>query len=294
MLQKYIPNTILSCINYCVRCDFYLMRPDAARYGYTSNIDVSKWKDGMKIYCWTMAADHLFTIIESSTLKDMIIITGDDDHLTNPNGTTLYDDRLNMRYAVPKFMPKNFKKWYSQNAELANNTMIPIPVGVPPPWARGVNDASSLADIIVDIPRTKLMYANFHFETNRFQRPQILYIVGTNLGKECTVANYSEEKSQLKSGYFRDIQEHHYVLCPPGNSKESHRMWESLYLGAIPVVEDNASNRYFAQFFPILVVERWGDITEELLKSKLDYFQSKDWRYDLLDTDNLFKEYGLQ
>jgi hypothetical protein len=113
------------------------------------------------------------------------------------------------------------------------------------------------------------------------------------LGKECTVANYSEENSQLKSGYFREIQEHHYVLSPPGNSKESHRMWESLYLGAIPVVEDNASNRYFAQFFPILVVERWCDITEKLLKIKLEYFQSKDWRYDLLDTDNLFKEYGL-
>lgn len=294
MLQKYIPNTILSCINYCIRCDYYIMRPDAARYGYTSNLDLSNLKNGMKIYCWTRAANQLFTMIESTSLKDLIIITGDDDNLTDPNGTTVFNDHLNVFYAVPKFMPKNFKKWYSQNAEVANNTMIPIPIGVPPPWGRGVTNASSLADVVVDVPRTKLMYANFQLGTNIHKRPQILNIISNNLGNQCTVANYSEENSQLKSGYFREIQEHHYVLSPPGNSKESHRMWESLYLGAIPVVEDNASNRYFAQFFPILVVERWCDITEELLKSKLDYFQSKDWRYDLLDTDNLFKEYGLQ
>lgn len=293
MLQKYIPNTILSCINYAARSDQYIMRPAAANFGYPSSNEL-KLKNGMKIYCWTMMVNHLFELVEKTNLEDLILISGDDDHITDPNGTTLFDDHLNKIHAVVKFMPKNFKKWYAQNAEVANNTMIPMPIGVPPPWGRGVTNASSLADVVVDIPRTKLMYANFQLATNKYKRPQILEIVSKNLGDECTVVNYSEENSQLKFGYYKELQQHHYVLCPPGNGKDTHRMWESLYLGAIPVVEDNAFNRYFAQFFPILVVERWCDITEEFLKSKIEYFNTKTWRYDLLDCDNLFKEYGLQ
>ena len=292
MLPKYIPNTILSCMNYAARCDQYIMRPDAAGFGFETNNTIHV-KDGMKIYCWAMRVNELFELVEKTNTKDLILISGDDDNLTDPNGTTLYNDPLNLLYAVPKFMPKNFKKWYSQNAEVANNTMIPIPVGVCPPWARGASNTPQLADVIMDIPRTKLMYSNFMNDTNRWKRPQIFNIVTSNLGDKCTVGNYTYNKEELKFQFYRDIQEHHYTLCPPGNSKESHRMWESLYLGGIPVVEDNASNRYFAQFFPILVVERWCDITEEFLKSKLEYFQSKNWRYDLLDTDNLFKEYGL-
>lgn len=294
MLQKYIPNTILSCINYSIRCDQYIMRPDAVPYGYESNIDLTKLQDGMKVYCWSRSLNMLFNAIETTNIKNLILVSGDDDHITDPNGTTVFNDTLNMIYAVPKFLPKNFKKWYSQNAEVANNTMIPMPIGVPPPWGRGVTTASALADVVVDVPRTKLMYANFQLATNRYKRPQILNIVSNSLGSDCTVASYSEENLQLKSGYYKELQEHHYVLCPPGNGKDTHRLWESLYLGAIPVVEDNAFHRYFAQFFPIHIVERWCDVTPELLNDKLEYYKSKEWRYDLLDVDNLFKEYGLQ
>lgn len=293
MLQKYIPNTVLSCMSYAARCDRYLMRPDATNFGFPTSNEV-QLKNGMKIYCWSMMIQTLFTLVEQTNLQDLVLISGDDDHLTDPNGTTLYNDPLNQLYAVTKFMPRNFKKWYSQNAKIANNTMIPIPVGLCPPWAKGAPDTPRLADVVMDVPRTKLMYSNFANETNRWKRPQIFDIVTKNLGNNCTVGKYTNNSKELKFGFYKDIQEHHYILCPPGNSKESHRMWESLYLGAIPVVEDNASNRYFAQFFPILVVERWCDITEEFLKSKIEYFNTKTWRYDLLDCDNLFKEYGLQ
>ena len=290
MLQKYIPNEILSCISYAYKCDYAIMRKEFYKNNnYPLNF---KFFDGCKIYCWTNAVKFLFDELEKLNVKDIILITGDDDHLTNPNGTTVYNDKLNNFYSVVKFLPKNVKKWYSQNAEVVNNTMIPIPVGLCPPWARGVSSKEELESMLIDTNRDKLIYVNFQNQTNVWKRPQIFNIVTNNLQSNCTVGNYTEDKNKMTT-YYKDLQEHKYVLCPPGNSKESHRMWETLYMGGIPVVEDNPSNRYFASLFPILVVERWSDITKELLETKYDYFMNTEWKYNLLDCDNLFREYGL-
>jgi len=291
MLQKYIPNTILSCMSYSQRCDLSFMRPQAKDFGYVQSKQL-KFTNGCKIYWWTMELNKLFEFIEKTELTDLILISGDDDHLTDPNGTTLYNDHLNLIYSVTKFMPRQIKKWYSQNAEVSNNTMIPIPVGVCPPWSRGFSTPEQLKSIIFDCDRNKLLYSNFSSGTNVWKRPQILNIVKENLKDNCTIGEFTLDKNKIIN-YYKELQEHKYVLCPPGNSKESHRMWETLYTGGIPVVEDNASNRYFSNLFPILVVERWSDITKELLEEKYEYFINKEWRYDLLDCDNLFKEYGL-
>lgn len=292
MLQKYIPNTVLSCINYATRCDDYVIRPDAVRFGFHSNNEI-KIKNGMKIYCWSLAVKNLFELIEQTNFKDIILISGDDDASANPNGNTVHHQDLNKIYAIPKLMPSNIKKWYAQNAEIVNNVMKPMPIGLCPPWGNGVSDASQLSNIIMDVSRTKLVYSNFTYSTNIWLRPQIFNTIIKNLGDKCTVQEYKNSKESMYY-YYKNIQEHHYVICPPGNGVDTHRVWESLYLGAIPIVEDSPMNRYFARFFPILVVERWCDITEKFLKNKLEYFNKKEWRYDMLDCDNLFKEYGLQ
>ena len=52
-------------------------------------------------------------------------------------------------------------------------------------------------------------------------------------------------------------------------------------------------NDYYASLFPILVVDRWSDITEEFLYKKYEELKLKQWRYDLLDVDNWFKYYNL-
>jgi hypothetical protein len=141
--------------------------------------------------------------------------------------------------------------------------------------------------------RNKLLYINFKIQTNPVQRSQIFDIVTSNMKNVYTTATYISKKDEMLS-YYKGLQEHKYVLCPPGNSKESHRMWESLYCGAIPIVADNVSNAYFAKMFPILVVERWSDITPEYLENNIDRFINNTWRYDLLDCDNLFKEYSIK
>lgn len=302
MIQKYIPkNSALCTMEYAKRCDHYMVRDTAKEYGLSNKQNpLYGIKNGDSVWCHAMQLVSLFNYIETTDLIDLTLISGDDDNLTNPNGTILaeqyqndYTQNLNNAYSVVKFLPKQFKIWYTQNADVVNNTMIPIPAGLSPPWGRGVSNTEELSKMIGNHERNKLLYINFNNLTNPVQRSQIFDIVTNNMKNLYTTFPYIGIKDEMMY-YYKHIQEHKYVLCPPGNSKESHRMWESLYYGAIPIVADNASNAYFAKIFPILVVERWSDITPEYLENNIDRFINNTWRYDLLDCDNLFKEYSIK
>jgi len=60
-----------------------------------------------------------------------------------------------------------------------------------------------------------------------------------------------------------------YALCPRGCGVDTHRFYECIYLGCVPIVvrTNTVFDRLYAPGtgFPCLVVERWADVTEELL-----------------------------
>jgi hypothetical protein len=60
--------------------------------------------------------------------------------------------------------------------------------------------------------------------------------------------------------------ESRYALCPRGCGVDTHRFYECIYLGCVPIVvrTHTVFDRLYAAF-PCFVVERWADVTEELL-----------------------------
>lgn len=53
----------------------------------------------------------------------------------------------------------------------------------------------------------------------------------------------------------------HFVICPSGNGMDSHRIWESAYLGAVPVIlKEHAPGG--SQLWPTLAVESWEDLKQ--------------------------------
>ena len=83
------------------------------------------------------------------------------------------------------------------------------------------------------------------------------------------------------------------MICPPGNGKDTHRMWESLYFGAIPVVEDSVMNRYFSNFFPVVLISDWNQISEDFLNKQYNQIKGN-FNYKLLDVDCWFKYYNIK
>ncbi len=70
-----------------------------------------------------------------------------------------------------------------------------------------------------------------------------------------------------------------FVISPPGNGLDTHRTWEALALGRIPIVQRTGIEPIF-EGLPVLIVNSYEEITQDLLTATLtDYVQRWD-RFD--------------
>jgi len=112
---------------------------------------------------------------------------------------------------------------------------------------------------------------------------------------------YFHEKVPETTVYDKTLSSR-YALCPRGCGYDTHRFYECIYLGCIPIVV--RTNTVFDRLyhvktgFPCLVVDKWADVMEELLDqsypecfSRLQAFHAKYPRFltDLDSIDELLK-----
>ena len=69
--------------------------------------------------------------------------------------------------------------------------------------------------------------------------------------------------------YRKLVLRSRYVLSPPGNGPDCHRTWESLYLGAIPIVHRDYWP-FLEENLPVITVGEWDEIGEKLKTFDLD------------------------
>uniref|UniRef100_A0A914Q3P7 Exostosin GT47 domain-containing protein n=1 Tax=Panagrolaimus davidi TaxID=227884 RepID=A0A914Q3P7_9BILA len=76
-----------------------------------------------------------------------------------------------------------------------------------------------------------------------------------------------------------------FVLSPPGNGIDPHRTWESLAMGAVPIVLNQSEFQSLFDDMPVMVVNDWTEVTEESMSQfELKMNFSKDgtpWRQKL-------------
>lgn len=65
-----------------------------------------------------------------------------------------------------------------------------------------------------------------------------------------------DEASRAHADYLEKLGRHRFSLAPPGNGLDTHRAWESLYLGTLPLVQDSPVTRAFAG---IRIMQQDGD-----------------------------------
>lgn len=107
-------------------------------------------------------------------------------------------------------------------------------------------------------------------------------------------ANSCCGKVPLEYNYQKTL-ESHFILSPTGLGQATHRFFEAIMLGSIPIVKKtNTPFDKLYNFFPCLIINDWYEITEPFLKSninqcyqKLDEFNHKYPNY-YNDIDLLF------
>lgn len=85
----------------------------------------------------------------------------------------------------------------------------------------------------------------------------------------CVVKN---QKNHVRNNphlvkYYGRVAGHRYVAAPRGNGLDTHRFWEALYLGCVPIVEKGPLDKLYASV-GALVVKGWNQVTPALLEKE--------------------------
>ena len=172
-------------------------------------------------------------------------------------------------------LPPQVETWFSSNSSHPGVQSLPLGLG------NSYCNVTAKADLLADFsprPKTSLLYVNFRPETN----PSVRLPLWEGFGSSSWNGSITRHAGNVsKEDYVSTLASHRFALCPRGNGIDTHRMWEALYLGTIPVVEKNQALASFSDL-PILFVDRLSEVTKNFLESKYQEILSTKWTWEKL------------
>jgi hypothetical protein len=215
---------------------------------------------------------HFFTYIMPNIKNKVKIVTHNGDIGVDSRYKQLLDH-------------SNVTVWYAQNANFVHKKLNSIPLGLcNKRWVHG--NTKDLEDINKEnIDREHLLYMNFDVNTNKSERTKVFELF---VDRDYV---FSANKKPFK-GYLRDLRANKYALSPPGAGIDCHRIWESICVGTIPIVE-RCHNISFYEHLPILIIDDWNSITKDLLEKRYEGFVTAGWDNSYMFMDHWINEIGL-
>lgn len=246
---------------------------------YTSseltNLESKKFKD--QVVSYLFERNDLLKMCSKIDMN-FIIFTGFED--------TPIDEEISER------IPKNVINIFASNSIFSNEVVIPIPYGIKRKLSPHDNTHNILLQKIESsLSPTNLAYCNFG----------ITNIERINVKDYFSNKNWvTNSSSKDFSSYLDEIKRHKFVICPDGNAIgcDCHRDWETLYMRRVPIVKKSEYLQKIFKNFPVLFVDSFLDVTEELLKQNEDlYQQALKLDFNLLDYSLIYKnciDYSLK
>jgi hypothetical protein len=178
--------------------------------------------------------------------------------------------------------------WFSQNLVRDHHKMSRIPIGLDyhtmvqdghPVWGprmHPLQQEKMLKDIVALAPplhrRALICYANFQFLTTTKlagdRRTAMLEIPRSLM--------YYEPQKLSRHDTWKAQSLMAFVVSPHGGGYDCHRTWEALALGCIAIVKTSPIDSLF-DGLPVLIVDKWSDITEDLLRATVDEYARRRW-----------------
>lgn len=261
--------------NFIPKCDFWfsatsnhrslfqnsipvLQRSDTT-FDYINPFDANRLTEKSIVFCKFDYLPQLIQHIESSKVRTpFVLMTGQSDYEITDELVEKVQSRISVR-------------WCGCNC--STKKAIPIP--------RGIADDFCIITMQKNFSQTtgeKLLYVNHRVETYPSVR-EPLYKLFCNQ-KWATV---SEPKPKgVVDEFTQELKQHKFMLCPRGNGIETHRMWEALYCGAIPIVIKHPTHRLVEGRLPVLFVEDYQEVNENLLETVWETFKHKTWDYSMM------------
>jgi hypothetical protein len=230
------------------------------------------------IFCKTDFLSKEFENI-SNLPNDVVLITGNSDYPIDHH-------KFNKR-------PKNIKKWYAQNSLVHDDILVPLPIGIENklPSVRGghgigyldrVTEKENLLSRELNVTPTKNIYANFNINTNPNYRNSVKEYLNN-----CQFIDWEQSNLSLQN-FFDKILNYRMVLCPIGNGLDTHRLWEVLYSGRIPITIKVGDYKLYDLYneLPVIILDNLHELrNENYINYQYEKIIKKDWNKDILKTE---------
>ena len=191
------------------------------------------------VFCFSHNMDPLRHLIQRLKKRVVVIFHNSDYNISR------YDDVINhpMVYRV-----------FAQNVTHHHPKIVPIPIGIANSmWKHGDPEAITL-EASKSVKRSGI-YLNINTTTNPKEREPCL--------QGCLAKGIPSVPSKPFESYLSDLHRSEMCVAPVGNGLDTHRFWESLYLGTPVVTSRNFISEYWSYHFPIGIVDDWNqDISQ--------------------------------
>lgn len=215
------------------------------------------------VYATTYELRELFDAIRNNPSNTYIVITHNSD--------------VNITEELYNLKPPNVLCWFSQNVMVNKPDLIAVPIGIAnSEWRHG--NLTDLYDAVAVFSGIPSILCSLQCKVDTNPRVRRNWVESLRVKPWAWV---SEEFWTPRNRYFFTILQSKYVACPPGNGIDTHRFWEVLFAGRIPIVQDHAGIRSFNA--PCLIVNKPQEITEGLLLENYESLQAQvhAWKPDI-------------
>lgn len=192
----------------------------------------------------------------------VLVAHNSDEALPGPFSSFLQDDKL--------------LAWFAQNMDDASHPkMHPIPIGIANRyWGHG-NGSLIARTQAKHLTKSYLLYLNIAVGTY----PQERRLVADLFSRAPFAYRASNQPFEA---FLNDVASCKFVASPRGNGLDTHRLWESLYLGSYPIVKTSTLDSLYADL-PVLIIQDWHQVTEEFLNQKYQEFNNTSFNLEKLD-----------
>jgi len=236
--------------------DSSLYITDKSKEGIAYKATILKIADGDSIFCRTDYLDELFYLIKKSNTKNLKLIT----HQTD----------IDISDKLEKNLPKNFIYWFGINKNTMSKRVISIPIGIAGNFSdKNLQvkdfDENKIKNFDLNSKELKI-YVNFQKNTNSTERELAIDVL------KKSDKSFFSEPNLPKSKYKEHLERFAFTLCPWGNGYDTHRVWEALYSGSVPIIKRHSTFEYLENL-PALIIDDYEDLLKIDLNECFEKFQ---------------------
>lgn len=188
-------------------------------------------------------------------------------HVKNKYILVSHNSDQNITADFLKYIDEKIIHWFAQNALVTHTKITPIPIGL---MLRFYDSKNQVVELL-KFHKNKTLNTSDETNDGAVKVPRIFYSFSEETNTKRSIALDFLKKSDVclgstamlaRNDYYSNISRYMFNASPEGGGVDCHRTWESMHLGAIPVLERNTSTEYWQKIgLPVLLIDSWAEIS---------------------------------